>query len=311
MLNKALSLFTHSSPLIFYLKYLTSASFRIESAFQDATTLPITHQTRYVFFSDCHRGTGNSNDNFLRNANQYLAALQYYYQHDFHYIEVGDGDELWENPKIQPILEIHEHIFRQLRAFRDSGRLNLLYGNHDIIKRSSLFHADPFSFSESLILQSKAPAIHLRVVHGHQADFFNSILWRTARFLVRHIWRPLESFGISDPTSAAQNTKKKNRLEQKYISYAQKKNCYLLTGHTHRPTLCTEQSPYCNCGSCVHPTCITCIELCGYQMHLVKWCIHAEKNGHFDTIYSKCPPVCPIYVKREIIHSETLQPLSE
>ena len=38
---------------------------RLDRAFEHAPVLPITPQTKYVFFSDCHRGTGNNNDNFL------------------------------------------------------------------------------------------------------------------------------------------------------------------------------------------------------------------------------------------------------
>ena len=37
----------------------------------------------------------------------------------------------------------------------------------------------------------------------------NSTLWRLSRFLVRYVWRPLESLGIPDPTSAAKTTQKK------------------------------------------------------------------------------------------------------
>ena len=52
---------------------------RLDRAFENAPILPITSNTKYVFFSDCHRGSGNNNDNFLKNVNNYFAALQYYY----------------------------------------------------------------------------------------------------------------------------------------------------------------------------------------------------------------------------------------
>ncbi len=70
---------------------------RIDHAFSDAPVLPLSENGRYVLFSDCHRGIGTSNDNFLKNQHLYFAALNYYYQHSFCYIELGDGDELWEN----------------------------------------------------------------------------------------------------------------------------------------------------------------------------------------------------------------------
>ena len=50
--------------------------------------------------SDCHRGQGTEGDNFLKNQNLFLGALEYYNHRGFIYIELGDGDELCENRKI-------------------------------------------------------------------------------------------------------------------------------------------------------------------------------------------------------------------
>lgn len=279
---------------------------RLDKAFNGAPILPIDYHSKYVFFSDCHRGTGNNNDNFLKNNNCYLAALQYYYQTDFCYIEVGDGDELWENRKINQIIEIHGDIFSQLLRFHKEERLYMLYGNHDMIKKNHSLLFRDLKFHEGLILSSQFSDISLRITHGHQADFLNSVLWRLARFLVRHLWAPLEFFGVSDPTSAAKNNTKKVRLEKRYLSYAKNSHCLLLTGHTHRPTLGTTSSPYLNCGSCVHPKCITCIELCSFKLNLVKWCSTTAQNEYFNILYRQNPPGYPVYIKREVLASESL-----
>ena len=76
-----------------------SYSTRITQAFCHAPVLPLNSSSRYVLFSDCHRGSGTANDNFLKNQHLYIAALRHYYQNQFVYIELGDGDELWENRK--------------------------------------------------------------------------------------------------------------------------------------------------------------------------------------------------------------------
>ena len=68
---------------------------RIDHAFSDAPVLPLSENGRYVLFSDCHRGIGTSNDNFLKNQHLYFAALNYYYQHSFCYIELGDKKSAW------------------------------------------------------------------------------------------------------------------------------------------------------------------------------------------------------------------------
>lgn len=67
---------------------------RISNAFVDAPVIPYQKDSRFVFFSDCHRGVGNHNDNFLKNQNLYFAALKDYYERGFTYVELGDGDEL-------------------------------------------------------------------------------------------------------------------------------------------------------------------------------------------------------------------------
>jgi hypothetical protein len=39
---------------------------RISKAFQGACRLPLCKNSKYIIFSDCHRGTGRANDNFLK-----------------------------------------------------------------------------------------------------------------------------------------------------------------------------------------------------------------------------------------------------
>ncbi|MDE7298429.1 MAG: hypothetical protein K2N94_06310, partial [Lachnospiraceae bacterium] len=188
-------------------------------------------------------------------------------------------------------------------------RLYMLYGNHDITKkefRKSKSHIalpglPELCFYEGLILKAERFPLELRVTHGHQADLLNSVYWRLARFLVRYLWAPLEYFGVLDPTSSARNNTKKEKLEKKYLSYARDSGVLLLTGHTHRPMLGSEPSPYFNCGSCVHPKGITCIELCGFCASLIKWHASSEKSGHFGNIYGQCPPTFPLYITRDIL----------
>ena len=90
-------------------------------------------------------------DNFLKNQHLYFAALNYYYQHSFCYIELRDGDELWENRSFSAIQNIHSNVFWLLSLFYEEHRLFMLFGNHDIAKKD--FH--PFSdccFHEGLRL---------------------------------------------------------------------------------------------------------------------------------------------------------------
>ncbi|MCI8955413.1 MAG: serine/threonine protein phosphatase [Eubacterium sp.] len=263
---------------------------RINNAFEGALRLPLHMQSRYVIFSDCHRGVGKANDNFTKNEFIYIAALNYYFHRDFTYIELGDGDELWENRNMNSIKDMHQHTFDVLSKFYRQNRFHSVYGNHDIVKKYSRYTDSYFcsyycdnnmctkelfpniTFYPSIILESKNQN-NIYLTHGHQADFLNSTLWHLSRFLVRYIWKPLESLGIPDPTSAAKNNKRKNSTEKKLTNWAKQNQHILITGHTHHPMMGTDNSPYYNTGSCVSPFGITCIEIYDGCIHLVKWAL--------------------------------------
>lgn len=288
---------------------------RISKAFINAPVLKINSDSRYVLISDCHRGNGTANDNFLRNQNLYFAAIQHYYRNNFTYIELGDGDELWENRSMEQILEIHSNIFWFLNKYYKKKRLYMLYGNHDIVKKNKHYikkdiskayinHpylSDPeylsmlteIEFYSGLILFDNKSKKEICLTHGHQANLLDSVFWRLARFLVRYFWKPLELAGINDPTSAAKNNTQKKRTEMRLTNWAISEDKLLITGHTHRPMLGNIDSPYFNTGSCVHPRCITAIEIQHRCFYLVKWTL----NIHSDrTLYVGrevlAPPVC-------------------
>lgn len=273
-----------------------SAGSRLSQTFEEALRLPLNHHTKYILFSDCHRGTGSANDNFLKNEYLYLAALNYYYQKGFTYLELGDGDELWENRSFQNIKEMHRQSFDLMAKFYKSGRFHAIYGNHDIVKKHSRYLEKYFctyycehtfaqrplfpgiTFYPGIILCDCLRKNDIYLTHGHQADPLNSSFWRLARFLVRYIWKPLESIGVPDPTSAAKNNRKKKKSEQILYNWAKQNHHILITGHTHHPMAGSASSPYLNTGSCIHPSGITGIEIENRCMTLVKWSIAARSD---------------------------------
>lgn len=285
---------------------------RLNKSFEGALRLPLNNRTKYVLISDCHRGTGTSNDNFLKNQNLYFAALQHYYKAGYTYIELGDGDELWENRSMKQIIETHSDVFWLLSCFHKQGRLHMLYGNHDMVKKGGRRAARSCStypcccgnnphlenqplfpdikFHSGIILENTASPYSkdIYLTHGHQADLFNSTLWRFSRFLVRYFWKPLERYGVLDPTSAAKNYTRKEKTERRLHHWAEQENRILITGHTHRPTLSATDSCYCNSGSCVHPCCITCLEIERMHISLIKWTLAAR-------------PDMSLYVARELL----------
>lgn len=253
-----------------------STESRLNKLFRTSPVIPIDYLSRIVIMSDCHRGVGNWGDNFLKNQNIYTAALNYYYQNDYTYIELGDGDELWENRDMAKIVETHSDVFELLSRFYQDQRLYMLCGNHDFIKKKQNVH-------ESLILKNRINNQTIFLVHGHQGDLLNDTLWRFSRFLVRYIWRPLELFALNDPTSAAKNNTKKSAVEQRLSAWSKKHSQILIAGHTHRPMFPEDHTSwYFNCGSCVHPHSVTALEIHNNKITLVKWmvCSRADLSLH-------------------------------
>jgi len=235
-------------------------------AYKNALVLPLSVDSKYILFSDCHRGDGRADDNFLKNEFLYLAALRYYDKYAFTYLELGDGDELWENRSIEQIRQMHPHSFEMLERFRREQRLYLIYGNHDMVKKYK-----GGTFYESILLKDTLHKKNIFLTHGHQAQVMNSTYWKVNRFLVRYLWKNLELIGVPDPTSAAKNNTAKGSVEQRLAQWAAQQQVILIAGHTHRPMAGTKQSPYFNTGSCVHPAGITGIEIERRCITLIKW----------------------------------------
>ena len=74
-----------------------SSQTRLTRAFEQAKKITFSKEDKFILFSDCHRGDNSFADDFSRNRNIYFHALNHYYTAGYQYIELGDGDELWEN----------------------------------------------------------------------------------------------------------------------------------------------------------------------------------------------------------------------
>ncbi|MDF2589076.1 MAG: hypothetical protein K0S41_2917 [Anaerocolumna sp.] len=275
-----------------------TVSKRLTNIFQSSEKLTFNNESKIVLISDCHRGDGSWGDNFSSNQQLYFAAMTDYYRKNFTYIELGDGDELWENRKLDIVKIIHSDAFWIMSKFYKKGRLYMLYGNHDMVKKNSSYVKNKLStyydeatkkyvslfpkmrIHEGLVLVYKETGHKIFLTHGHQADFLNYDLWKLARFMVRYLWRPLELLGLHDPTSAAKNNQKKLTVEKKLIDWSIKNKQMLIAGHTHKPVFPDLGEPlYFNDGSCVHPRCITAIEIENGAISLVKWTLKTKKDG--------------------------------
>lgn len=272
---------------------------KIDSIYQKSKVIDIDDNDKYVIMSDVHRGIGNNQDNFLKNKNIFNAALLKYYNDGFNYIELGDGDELWEVKDYKEIVDIHLNTFKILKKYHDNNRLIMIYGNHDIekkyqetLKHFLYYYKDKellynINVYESLILNYKGKKIFL--LHGHQADIMSNVSLKVSKFLVKNVWQHLEHLLFKDPTNASKNNQIRKYSQKKFCKWSKKNNVLVITGHTHKAVFPKSgDCLYFNDGCCIHPNGITAIEIENGYISLVRWELDTKDD-------------MSIYVKRSLI----------
>lgn len=271
---------------------------RLSRAYQNAKVKRFDENSKFIFFSDSHRGDDSVSDEFARNQNILLHALNYYYNHGYTYVEVGDGDELWEYPEFKLIRLAHSDIFFEMKKFFDDNRLIFLYGNHNIflknktfVKRNYYHYNDEYNRDtkdlfngiiphEALILKNRRTGQEIFAVHGHQGDLMNDQLWKLSMFTLRYFWRYLHVVGFHNPASPARNQFTRHKVETAYKKWIRKHKTMLICGHTHRPRFPKKNElPYFNTGCCIHSKGITGIEVLNNEIMMVDWRVRADHKG--------------------------------
>ncbi len=269
---------------------------KLNHAFKHAKRIPIDENTKIIMFSDVHRGDNSLSDDFAHNQTLYHYALEYYYRRGYTYIELGDGDEMWEHKHFRHIRYAHSDSFLLLKKFYDDHRLEMIYGNHNMefkyrssVKRNLYQYKDEFTDKieplfpgikvlESIVLEHESKDVFL--IHGHQGDFTNDQLWLMNRFFLRYFWRFMHIVGFRNPASPAKNIHHRHTLEKRYSKWIRENDQMLIMGHTHRPKFSEKGDlPYFNTGTCVHPRNITGIEICNDQIQLVTWRVGIQDDG--------------------------------
>jgi UDP-2,3-diacylglucosamine pyrophosphatase LpxH len=276
---------------------------RLTKAYKNAKIEYFDKNSKYIFFSDIHRGDDSVSDEFTRNQNLFLHALNYYYKEGYKYIEVGDGDELWEYKNFRVIRLAHTDVFTVIKKFYDTGRLVILYGNHNIYLKSKRFvkknyyqYYDEYNQirtelfkglmpQEALILKHKDSQQKIFVLHGHQGDFMNDQFWFLAMLLLRYFWRYLHIVGLDNPTSPARNLYKRHKVEKAYDKWIEKNKMMLICGHTHRQKFPkAEDLPYFNTGCCIRTRGLSGIEIINDEILMVDWRTSSDENGNLCII---------------------------
>jgi UDP-2,3-diacylglucosamine pyrophosphatase LpxH len=308
------------------------ANKRLTKAFKNAKRIPFDKNSKYIFFSDCHRGDDSVSDEFIRNQNIFLHALNYYYKEGYTYIEVGDGDELWEYKNFSVIRLAHTDVFTVIKKFYDTGRFIMLYGNHNIYLKSKRFvktnyfeYYDEYNQKrvdlfrglepkEALVLEYKNSGQKIFVLHGHQGDIINDQLWFFSMLLLRYFWRYLHLVGFDNPTSPARNLFKRHKVERIYDEWISRHKVMLICGHTHRPKFPKANDlPYFNTGCCTRTRGISGIEILNGEILMVDWRIAADENGGLQILRTVVRGPIPIeeYCGKKCTYSKVGETVDE
>ncbi|BBF42250.1 hypothetical protein lbkm_0932 [Lachnospiraceae bacterium KM106-2] len=271
---------------------------RLTEAYNQAQVKYFDKDSKYIFFSDLHRGDDSISDEFSRNQALFVNALDYYYRNGYFYVEAGDGDELWEHPEFRHIRAAHTDVFTAMKRFYEEKRFIMMYGNHNIfIKNSEYVRKYYYQFFDeyqdelkeffpglkplgSLVLKQKETGQEILVVHGHQGDLMNDQLWFINCLLLRYFWRYIHLVGFKNPSSPARNQFKRHKVEKNYTKWIAENHIMLICGHTHRMKFPKKgQLPYFNIGCGVHTKGITGIEIVNNEIMIVQWRMQADEGG--------------------------------
>ena len=198
---------------------------------------------KFIIFSDQHKGNKSWADDFNNSEKNYVAALQHYNGEGFHFINLGDSEELWKF-KTLDILPANEKSLAVECSFHPD-RYTKTFGNHDIIWKDKFavafylkkyFTPAPVIY-EGIILKLAGLQVPLNVflTHGHQGDLMsdNNAL---STWIVAHIWMPLQRFLRINVNSASKDFSLKNfHNRMMYEWSSERSNLLLITGHTHSP----------------------------------------------------------------------------
>lgn len=202
------------------------------------------NQNKFVILSDQHKGARDHADDFLLAEKNYLAALDYYNQNQFFYINLGDSEELWENLLIT-VKRHNKNTFEKEQQFLKRKAFIKIFGNHDLywdndpLSAVSLLqiYGEAVKIYEGVILQTTIDGkpLDIYMTHGHQGDEQSDGNW-FSKWFVSNIWAPLQSYLQINPNTPANNDELKTAHNQMMYQWsAQQSNMLLITGHTHQP----------------------------------------------------------------------------
>lgn len=198
---------------------------------------------KFIVFSDQHKGNKSWADDFNSSEANYVNALNHYFKEGYHFINLGDSEELWKF-KAADILPANERSLAAECAFHPD-RYTKTFGNHDIMWKDKFavafylkkyFSPAPIVYEGIILRLARLQVpLHVLLTHGHQGDLMsdnNSV----STWIVAHIWMPMQRFLRINVNSASKDFSLRNLHNRMMYEWSsERKNLLLITGHTHSP----------------------------------------------------------------------------
>ncbi|MDB5252719.1 MAG: metallophosphoesterase [Flaviaesturariibacter sp.] len=199
---------------------------------------------KFIIFSDQHKGTRNGADDFAICEAAYLAALDHYAAAGFHYIALGDSEELWENTWTG-VKAAQQPSFDKEKAFIPGGAFIKIFGNHDLMWDNDPLapvylksvYGESVPIYEGVVLETTVAGRTIRIfcTHGHQGDEVSDGNW-FSKFFVSKVWAPLQAYLKINPNTPAYDANLKTAHNTLMYEWsARQADLFLITGHTHQP----------------------------------------------------------------------------
>ena len=199
---------------------------------------------KFIIFSDQHKGGGDLADDFVKAESNYIAAMQYYRQQNYCFINLGDCEELWENtPKT--VIEKNQVSLTEESRFLQAGMYLRVFGNHDLEWKYTLqqlqylqpVFGNTLKVYEGVLLECtyNNKTYFVFLTHGHQGDK-RSDGNAFSKWVVASIWTPIQRFleiNINSVSGSYGLIDKHNIIMHDWS--ATQPNMVFISGHTHKP----------------------------------------------------------------------------
>ncbi len=198
--------------------------------------------SKFVFFSDLHKGTKKRSDAFRQNEIVCCCAFDHYFREGYTLVQAGDAEEGWGFKIGRALKKYNDTVLKfEKKFFRETERYVRIFGNHDIKwrkpKKVRKILEPHLSSGSGKILRVKSGlrlGKDIVVIHGQQGSFESDLIWKVSKGIVRFVTTVFFRIFGRKKKRAANNPLIRHERDILLNSWATEHHKLLIAGHTHR-----------------------------------------------------------------------------